>query len=63
MKYELIPKEVLDEVSSRILEVKSQIAAEKNEIKERKAIILDLAQAYTTLQENRTQCNVKPEGE
>lgn len=61
-KYELISKEILDRVCSRILEVRSQIVVEKNEITERDAILKELSAAYAELNENRTQCNVKPEG-
>lgn len=57
MKYELIPKDVLDEVCGCIFEVKKTLAETNPEAK------LWLDRAYRTIQRNRTQCNVRPEGE
>jgi hypothetical protein len=54
MIYELMPKEVLDEISAIISEIGS-----RDETSEE--ISLLCKRAYNSIQHNRTQCNVKPE--
>lgn len=52
MKYELIKKEVLDQALELIMAARASAQRFAN-----------LSKAYKLLQENRTQCNVMPEGE
>ena len=54
MKYELIPKDVLDEALSQINEVRKSLTEANPEAK------LWLDRAYTTIRLNRTGCNVQP---
>lgn len=60
MKYELISKDVLDEVCEALLKAKTLTA---QPVSNRSEIKLELQRAYDTIQRNRTQCNVGPEGD
>lgn len=57
MKYELIPKPVLDEAAENILLAINAFKRGDRDVTDH------LEKAYKLLQENRTQCNVRPEGE
>jgi len=58
MRYELISKEVLDEVCQSILRAKGLLNTVTC-----KETIIQMDQAYLTIMKNRTQCNVRPESE
>lgn len=58
MKYDLIPKRVLDEACEYILQANKRIKVIDTDDKEP---IIMLDRAYSTIQHNRTQCNVQPE--
>jgi len=58
MKYELIQKDALDEALENILQATQRLT--KN-IPIDKEYQLLLSRAYNTIQNNRTQCNVRPE--
>jgi len=59
MKYDLIPKEVLDVICLSIHEW--ILVLDTTEYPELANIKLELAQAYNKIQSTRIECNVKPE--
>jgi hypothetical protein len=70
MKYELIPKEVLDEVCMNIQNANNSFALAHAHDQKNKPLLdniylakLQLGRAYQAIQHNRTQCNVRPEGD
>lgn len=62
MKYELIPKEVLDEVCATLLEIGRNAGTNTSKV-DCAAISLACERAYNSIQHNRATCNVRPEGE
>jgi len=58
MKYELIPKDILDKALESIT-----MCIQSDSLNECRGIRLVLSRVYNAIQNNRKSCNVQPEGE